>query len=541
LARKQHPGALDKAVRNVRGRPSSLRGAAVAVAAGLLLSVAVGAPARADETSTASATPTGSTTSADPSTGSSTTSSSGSTTTSDSPSGSPTGASDTPTPTPTPTATDSAGSTPTGTPTDPTGTPDPTSTSTPPSATATPVPPIVRPHPTPSSAAHHNPAVPDPGDGESALTPAQLAAQLAQAQALQSQLHASNARLAAIQARLAALSAQSSAALQALEAAQQAEQQALATQSMQTQRLADLQARADTLRVQLARWARAAYVAGGTLARYQAYLAALQATRTDEIGNNLFLINYIGQGEDQAIQEADTLTQVQRIVSQQADAAAAQATSARVAAEQANTAAEAAVAQQQALLTAEESAQAGRLGLAGLSLQQLANLHNAQAIAARTELAAAAAGVSTAGASCRPGVTKATALGYGNGQIPTSALCPLWGAPGQLLRADAAAAFDRLSRAYARQFSRPICVTDSYRSFSQQVALYAAKPNLAARPGTSNHGWGVAVDLCGGVESFGTVEHTWLFTHAPLYGWFHPSWAEPTGSRPEPWHWEFAS
>jgi LAS superfamily LD-carboxypeptidase LdcB len=130
-------------------------------------------------------------------------------------------------------------------------------------------------------------------------------------------------------------------------------------------------------------------------------------------------------------------------------------------------------------------------------------------------------------------------LGFSDGQIPLSDLCPIWGATG-LLRADAAAAFDRMSKAYARQFGRPICVTDSYRSYSQQVALYAAKPGLAARPGTSNHGWGVAVDLCGGIQSFGTVQHEWLFTHAPLYGWFHPLWAEPTGSRPEPWHWEFS-
>lgn len=395
---------------------------------------------------------------------------------------------------------------------------------------------------TPSTTHHpRTPRDPDPGDGESALTPAELAAQLAQAQALQQQLLASNARLAAITAQLTALSTQASTALQALETAQQAEQQALATKALQDQRLQDLQVRADALRLQLARWARAAYVAGGTLARYEAYLAALQATRTDEIGSSLFLINYVGQGEDQAIREADTLTQVQRIVAEQADQAATQATASRVAADQANTAAQAAVAQQRGLLAAEQQAQAGRLGLAGLSLQQLANLHGAQALAARAELAAAAAGVSTAGASCRPGVTKASVLGYANGQIPASALCPIWGAPGQMLRADAAAAFDRMSRAYARQFGRPICVTDSYRSFSQQVALYATKPNLAARPGTSNHGWGVAVDLCGGVQSFGTVEHTWLFTHAPLYGWFHPAWAEPTGSRPEPWHWEFAS
>jgi D-alanyl-D-alanine carboxypeptidase len=455
-------------------------GAAIVAAAGLLVSVALGAPAAADETSS------------------------------------------------------SISSSPTST-----STASPTTTT--PSSTAVPVQPIVKPGPTRSPSTQKHRTDPDPGDGENAMTPAELAAQLAHAQALQQELMASNARLAVITARMMQLSVQSSAALQALEAAKQAEQQALATQGFQEQRLLDLSARAEALRLQLARWARAAYVSGGPLARYQAYIAALQSARTDDGGNSLFLISYVGRGEDQALTEADTLAKVQLIVSQQADEAAAQATTARVAADQANTAAQAALDQQRALLPAEQNAQAARLHQTGYSLRQLANLHNANSIAAHAELAAAAAGVSTSRASCRPGVTKASAIGFPNGQIPAADLCPIWGAPGQLLRADAAAAFGKMSKAYAGQFGRPICVTDSYRSFSQQVALYAAKPNLAARPGTSNHGWGLAVDLCGGVQSFGTVEHTWLFTHAPLYGWFHPSWAEPTGSRPEPWHWEFAS
>jgi hypothetical protein len=25
-----------------------------------------------------------------------------------------------------------------------------------------------------------------------------------------------------------------------------------------------------------------------------------------------------------------------------------------------------------------------------------------------------------------------------------------------------------------------------------------------------------------------------------IYGFFHPSWAQQGGSKPEPWHWEFA-
>ncbi|RKS69312.1 D-alanyl-D-alanine carboxypeptidase-like protein [Motilibacter peucedani] len=129
---------------------------------------------------------------------------------------------------------------------------------------------------------------------------------------------------------------------------------------------------------------------------------------------------------------------------------------------------------------------------------------------------------------------------YPNGQLPTAALCPLWGAPGHLLRADAAASFNAMSKAYAETFGTPICATDSYRDLAMQQDLFVRKPTLAAVPGTSNHGWGLAVDLCDGVESFGTPQHEWLDANSFRWGWFHPGWAEPTGSRPEPWHWEFS-
>ena len=129
---------------------------------------------------------------------------------------------------------------------------------------------------------------------------------------------------------------------------------------------------------------------------------------------------------------------------------------------------------------------------------------------------------------------------YPNGVIPLAALCRLWGAHDEFLRADAAYNFNRLSRAYAKRFGTPICVTDSYRSLAAQKSLYKAKPKLAAVPGTSNHGWGVAADLCGGVERFGSVQHAWLFENAPRYRWVHPTWAQKAGSRPEPWHWEYA-
>ncbi|MGZ6792521.1 MAG: D-alanyl-D-alanine carboxypeptidase family protein, partial [Mycobacteriales bacterium] len=128
--------------------------------------------------------------------------------------------------------------------------------------------------------------------------------------------------------------------------------------------------------------------------------------------------------------------------------------------------------------------------------------------------------------------------GQANGNLDPASLCPLWQAPGHRMRADAAAAFDRMSQEHARTAGSPLCVTDSYRSYGEQVSVYQRTPGLAAVPGTSNHGWGLAVDLCGGVQTFGTPAYRWMKAHAGRFGFVHPSWAEPGGSKPEPWHWE---
>ena len=129
---------------------------------------------------------------------------------------------------------------------------------------------------------------------------------------------------------------------------------------------------------------------------------------------------------------------------------------------------------------------------------------------------------------------------YPNGRIPRSGLCSLRGEPGESLRPRAAAAFNALSAAFEKANGRPLCVTDSYRSYDQQVAVKASRGKWAATPGRSEHGLGHAVDLCGGVDRFGTTPHRWMQTNAPRFGWVHPSWAQAGGSLPEPWHWEFA-
>ena len=129
-----------------------------------------------------------------------------------------------------------------------------------------------------------------------------------------------------------------------------------------------------------------------------------------------------------------------------------------------------------------------------------------------------------------------------NGQLPSSSLCTLWTAKHRL-RADAAVALAKLNIAYKQHFGKNICLTDSYRTLASQVRLRSVKPGLAAVPGTSEHGWGLAVDLCDGVErGSGNVRYQWLRDNAPAYGWENPDWALPGGSGPqEAWHWEFTA
>lgn len=128
---------------------------------------------------------------------------------------------------------------------------------------------------------------------------------------------------------------------------------------------------------------------------------------------------------------------------------------------------------------------------------------------------------------------------YANGQLPDSILCSLPFAPGHKLRADAAVRLIRLNEVYKGRFGVDLCLTDSYRSIGSQYNLAARKPGLAARPGTSEHGWGLAVDVCGGPDQVGSARRTWFLANAPAFGWDNPAWARPGGSKPEPWHWEF--
>lgn len=130
--------------------------------------------------------------------------------------------------------------------------------------------------------------------------------------------------------------------------------------------------------------------------------------------------------------------------------------------------------------------------------------------------------------------------GFSNGQIPLDRMCaPTWDSV-ERFRCDARESLTALNAAYRATFGVNLPITDSYRSYDEQVLLKQQKPSLAATPGTSIHGWGLAADLGGGINVFGSAQHNWMRANANRFGWYHPAWAQFYGSLPEPWHWEYA-
>ena len=106
--------------------------------------------------------------------------------------------------------------------------------------------------------------------------------------------------------------------------------------------------------------------------------------------------------------------------------------------------------------------------------------------------------------------------------------------------------YDRLAAAFNAKFG-PSKQLGGWgdRTFARQLEFNPdGKTRGAAIPGTSKHGWGIAVDLHYWIGNtrhkipFGSAEFAWLSENARSYGWYHPAWAQQNGSLPEPWHWE---
>ena len=116
-----------------------------------------------------------------------------------------------------------------------------------------------------------------------------------------------------------------------------------------------------------------------------------------------------------------------------------------------------------------------------------------------------------------------------NGKLDPSTLTSI--GSGHRLAGPAAAAYTTMASA-AKEEGVSWGITDSYRDFNTQVRLAKEKGlysqgGLAATPGRSNHGWGLATDL----NIKDPKAQAWLQANAGKYGF-------STIPR-EPWHWEF--
>lgn len=167
----------------------------------------------------------------------------------------------------------------------------------------------------------------------------------------------------------------------------------------------------------------------------------------------------------------------------------------------------------------------------------------AQALAQAVDGSSTASGAASSGSAGTPasaatssarnadGVPVALA-GYGNGKIPAEALHEV-GGTGHRLWAPAADALDALIADAARD-GVTVGITDSYRSYEAQVDVAARKGlysqgGLAAVPGTSDHGWGMAVDL-----KLDDAAQSWMRANGGRYGF-----VEDTPR--EPWHWAYTA
>lgn len=144
--------------------------------------------------------------------------------------------------------------------------------------------------------------------------------------------------------------------------------------------------------------------------------------------------------------------------------------------------------------------------------------------------AALALGTGTTSTARTPSGAPAALAAYGNGRIPPSALTSI-GHGDHRLWAPAAEAYTAMEQAAAKDGVR-LKVTDSYRSYEGQVDVARRKGlysegGLAAKPGTSEHGWGLSVDL-----SLDGRAQAWMRTNAARFGF------EENVPR-EPWHWTF--
>ncbi|GAB2488189.1 hypothetical protein GCM10027063_32070 [Promicromonospora xylanilytica] len=139
---------------------------------------------------------------------------------------------------------------------------------------------------------------------------------------------------------------------------------------------------------------------------------------------------------------------------------------------------------------------------------------------------------------------RATVADGSNGRLDLDSLCKVGVGPegqDQYLRCDATEAWKKLGKEFEAEFGKPLRVEYGYRPYDWQLqALDEFGAGQVAAPGTSNHGWALAIDVpTDDGFRFGQPEFEWLAANGPRAGWHHPEWARAGGGREEPWHFEY--
>lgn len=126
---------------------------------------------------------------------------------------------------------------------------------------------------------------------------------------------------------------------------------------------------------------------------------------------------------------------------------------------------------------------------------------------------------------------------YTNGRMPDSALASVgfgvWRMSTYCIND-----FRNLNSAFRSAFGVNLPISSgsssAYRTYDEQVYFWnlyqSGQGNLAAYPGTSNHGWGLACDISLG--GYGSSRYNWMNAHAPSYGFND----DVSG---ESWHWAY--
>ncbi len=130
---------------------------------------------------------------------------------------------------------------------------------------------------------------------------------------------------------------------------------------------------------------------------------------------------------------------------------------------------------------------------------------------------------------------------YKNGYVPKTELSPVhgyqgWGQAGKGMLHKSVARQAQAMLDAAKKDGHPIGINSTYRSYADQVRVKKTEGYLAATPGTSNHGWGLAMDL-----NYFDAGYRWLWENADKFG-FNPlsGWglSPNTPGKSEAWHWE---